>query len=426
MLPTIMSEHDSPKGGARSIPRIETPKRCLAVKESCDALVPSPVRTPVVLSSVDNAFTKRQISKLPMMEKSMMDLSVNLSSSSRSLLGSPSIKNEHKHNEDKLIRSPQKRSASITPISSPKGTTISSPVLKKKLDQAHAHARAQRATPELPFIENLVLSISEDDPVDSDKDNINFAKMTRSPSLRRMRVRTLDQKKANDVATTERMKRNTDSMLEDAVIAKKLKRRLAARWQQITKRTITDTGLSDFIMKSIMEGSLDAVAAAKSTSERCSHAADLAISASMEGYFVNLKNKEASHHVKQLFMESLNREEFNQGDFICRQDEVADKFYVIEEGTVQFSIGDLVAGTASCGSTIGEISLVYGVPHQANVKVTTQCAIVWSMGALSFRQIQAVAAKESLKGVSNKDSRSSMLKTLRKQVSNKMITRSIF
>eukprot|EP00594_Rhizosolenia_setigera_P006602 CAMPEP_0178953034 /NCGR_PEP_ID=MMETSP0789-20121207/8188_1 /TAXON_ID=3005 /ORGANISM="Rhizosolenia setigera, Strain CCMP 1694" /LENGTH=101 /DNA_ID=CAMNT_0020634235 /DNA_START=925 /DNA_END=1230 /DNA_ORIENTATION=+ len=100
-------------------------------------------------------------------------------------------------------------------------------------------------------------------------------------------------------------------MLEDAVIAKKLKRRLAARWEQITKRTITCFGLSDFLMKSIMEGSLDAVAAARPTSERLSRAADLSINASMEGYFVNMKNEDASQNLKKVFMESLIREEYN-------------------------------------------------------------------------------------------------------------------
>jgi len=322
----------------------------------------------------------------------------------------------------KIMNSPKRRSASISAIISHGSEKISSPLLRKKIDEVNANARAQRHTPELPILENLVLSASEEDPNEIcyglQKDNENFARMTRSPSLRRMRVRTLEQKHGNDIATTERMKRNTDSMLEDAVIAKKLKRRLTSRWQEITKRTITDTGLSDFIMQSIMEGSLDAEAAAKPTCEKRAHAANLAINASMQGYFVNLENKETSDHVTQLFRESLYREEFSQGEFICHQDDVADKFYVIEEGTVQFTIGELVAGTACTGSIIGEISLVYGVPHQADVQVITQCAIVWSMDTLAFRQIQAVAAKESLKSSNVKDSRSNMLKNLRRQVSN--------
>ena len=48
---------------------------------------------------------------------------------------------------------------------------------------------------------------------------------------------------------SHRMKRNTDSMLEDAVIASALKKRLAVRWEQVTKKSLTSSGLADFIMQ---------------------------------------------------------------------------------------------------------------------------------------------------------------------------------
>ena len=81
-----------------------------------------------------------------------------------------------------------------------------------------------------------------------------------------------------DYDSTERMKRNTDSMLEDTVISHKLKQRLGSRRELgASRRTITNTGLSDFIKQSIMEGSLDAVSAAKSTNEKLCNAANIAM-----------------------------------------------------------------------------------------------------------------------------------------------------
>jgi len=55
------------------------------------------------------------------------------------------------------------------------------------------------------------------------------------------------------------MKRNTDSMIEDVVIAQKLKQRLAARWerQQLKQEkgfVVSNTALSDSITQQISRG----------------------------------------------------------------------------------------------------------------------------------------------------------------------------
>ena len=199
-------------------------------------------------------------------------------------------------------------------LSSPKSET--SPSLKKRFEQADVEARAQRKTPELPQLASLKMCILEGDSNDVTAEGIRKdtyvltptekpgphchgirndsipSKLSKSPSLSRMRVRTLEQRQSSikkDLASIERMKRNTDSMLEDHVIANKLKRRLGSRREQINKLTVANTVLSDFIMKSITEGSLDAVAAAQATNESLNSAADLACQACLEGYFENIE-----------------------------------------------------------------------------------------------------------------------------------------
>ncbi len=244
------------------------------------------------------------------------------------------------------------------------------------------------------------LAPSTPDTIDLDSD-LNFVNndlgihSSSSPSSRRERVKTM-QSKNQDQATTERMKRNTDSMLEDVVIANHLKRRLESRWIQVSKKTVENRSLSDFVIKEITTGgSLDAVAAAHETDEKCAHAADLAIKAALEGYFSNM-NGEKLAEAKNLFMQNLQREEFENGSFVCRQHDPGDKLYVLEEGKVQFIVNGQVAGSAAAGSVFGELSLVYGVPRQADVKAATTL-ICWSLDTLSFRRIQAIVAREALK-----------------------------
>ncbi|KAL9188700.1 hypothetical protein ACHAXT_007078 [Thalassiosira profunda] len=235
----------------------------------------------------------------------------------------------------------------------------------------------------------------------------------RSPSVRKARTRTVQvSSPLKHVASSEKVRRNTDSMLEDAFIADRLKRRLGSRREQAAGRTIAYTGLSDFIIKSIMEGSLDAISAALPTDESLSNAANIAFHACMSGYFSNLKDDTVIRKLKHIFMESLERVEFQQGDHICRQNEQVDKLFVVEEGMVQFSCEGQVAGTAGMGSILGELSLVYGIPAPSDVECITPCAIVWSMDALSYRRIQAVVAKESLR------SREGRIQLLQRQCSS--------
>lgn len=337
----------------------------------------------------------------------------------------------------------------------PKSSNILSPVLKKKLEQENIEARAQRQTPELPHLEKLSLSYSDEfDPWDDSADQEHSSPiesanssssslycppdarmrskstflspaLQRSPSLRRLRVRTMEKNQCEHmaIASAERMKRNTDSMLEDVIIANKLKRRLSSRREVgISRRTVENSSLSDFIKKSVMETSLDALSFVRPTDHQLSHAVDLALNVFLEGYFEDISNEKLKSMARQIFLESLIREEFFEGDFICRQNDVGDKLFVIEEGIVQFIIGDHVAGTAHNGNIFGELSLIYGTPRYASVKAVTESVMVWSLDALSFRRLQALVAKKALKNstktITSKKTRQDLLKDFRKQCSS--------
>jgi serine/threonine protein kinase len=293
---------------------------------------------------------------------------------------------------------------------------VRSPALQKKLNEESIDARAQRLTPDVPELQHLSLSSCSDlfndnktDEQESDSKQVKKKIVTprspaihRSPSFRRIRVRTLEAEQYQNEASNERFKRNTDSMLEDAIIAEKLKRRLTSRRELgISRRTVEDSSLSEFIKKSVMETSLDALSVVCPTDEQLCHAANLALNVFIEGVLFNI-NDESKLKARQIFQESLIREEFYEGDYICRESDIGEKLFIIEEGIVQFIIGDRIAGTAQNGSIFGEVSLIYGTKRYASVKAVTKSVMMWSLDTLSFRRIQALVAREALMASSAK------------------------
>jgi CRP-like cAMP-binding protein len=247
-----------------------------------------------------------------------------------------------------------------------------------------------------------------------------------SPTPRKSRIRTIEiNSPLKHVASSERVRRNTDSMLEDAFIADRLKRRLISRRQSgclTHRRTIEYTDLSDFIMQSLEENrGLDAISAVLPCDASLTNACNLAFRACMAGYFESIEDESLSRRVRQMFMESLERMELREGEYVCRQMDRVDKLFVVEEGMVEFSCRGQVAGTAGMGSILGELSLIYGIAAPADVKCVTPCVILWYMDALAFRRIQALVAKESLKHSQFDDSskaRDSRLNTVRRSCSS--------
>ena len=130
---------------------------------------------------------------------------------------------------------------------------------------AFSSSKAQRgATINFPFsilkkiehqlsnLDVISLSLLEDSPDaenEFDVKNVRIIRsISRTPGLRQLRIRTLERQKfysqnmldLHDSASKERMKLNTDSMIEDAVISKQLKRRLGARRKQRSKQIATN------------------------------------------------------------------------------------------------------------------------------------------------------------------------------------------
>ncbi len=247
-------------------------------------------------------------------------------------------------------------------------------------------SKSQAGMEDEEFIDNLILNSPLSNAIH------------RSPSLRKVRMRTLEQGQFTNLASTERMMRNTDSMLEDAVIADKLKRRLTSRREigKSARRTIQDTSLSDFIKKSVMQEPLNALSVFHPTDDQLSKAVDMALKVFLDGVFVDINNDEMKGKARQIFQNALIREEFHKGDFICKQNDSGEKLFIIEEGIVQFMIDDRIVGEGHNGEAFGELSLVYGIPITASAKAITQSVMIWSLDKISFRKIQAFVAQRAM------------------------------
>lgn len=105
---------------------------------------------------------------------------------------------------------------------------------------------------------------------------------------------------------------------------------------------------------------------------------------------------------KLQFVNAMEPQEFNEGDWVMHQGDVGDFFYIVEEGEVAFHVDgessnistkDLglnkfppEVGTGSKGSTFGELALLYNTPRAASVRVLTPLKL-YKIGQLTFRSM---------------------------------------
>jgi len=315
------------------------------------------------------------------------------------------IKSKDDTHETMALRRKQNSFLSLSSLSDNGADSVTLQSGEGNVEEDEVLERSTSNTPKLPDWDGSSMEVSKSEESLCNRSNTaeternsSANEMSRNSSFyRRERTRTLEDNDFADAATTERMRRNTDSMIEDVVISKQLKRRLSSRWQMITKRTIENKELSDFIRANILEGSLDALAAAKSTSTKRLAAADIAMESCMGGYFLNMEDSDLRNRLRYMFAECLQREVFHKEEFVCRENEVGNKAFVIEEGRVQFTTRGQIAGYGERGSSFGELCIVYGVTRQASVQAVTECVITWTINDLSFRRMQALVALGSLK-----------------------------
>lgn len=74
------------------------------------------------------------------------------------------------------------------------------------------------------------------------------------------------------------------------------------------------------------------------------------------------------------------------GDYIIRQGEDADNFYVIQSGIYKVFVDDVYVKTYEETGSFGELALLYNTPRQATVQSET-AGTLWAMDRNTFRRI---------------------------------------
>jgi CRP-like cAMP-binding protein len=87
-----------------------------------------------------------------------------------------------------------------------------------------------------------------------------------------------------------------------------------------------------------------------------------------------------SDHDIELLAESLTERIFSEGDVILNQGERGVDFYVIGQGTVDYSISGKHVGSGGPGDYFGELALVNNRPRAATVTAATEVTVFGMIG----------------------------------------------
>jgi len=88
-----------------------------------------------------------------------------------------------------------------------------------------------------------------------------------------------------------------------------------------------------------------------------------------------------------VMLDAFEKVAFNKNDLVITEGEEGDYYYVIEEGTVQFSVHGKDVGVAKRGDTFGELALLYSAPRAATCKALSDTNILFRVDQKTFRHI---------------------------------------
>ncbi|XP_011309984.1 cAMP-dependent protein kinase type II regulatory subunit [Fopius arisanus] len=117
-------------------------------------------------------------------------------------------------------------------------------------------------------------------------------------------------------------------------------------------------------------------------------------------------------------LDAMFEKHVQPGDFIIRQGDDGDNFYVIERGKFEVYVKDPTGAptlihTYDNGGAFGELALLYNMPRAATIKALTQ-GTLWAMDRQTFRRIILKSAYNKRKMYENLLNKVPMLKSLQK------------
>jgi len=95
---------------------------------------------------------------------------------------------------------------------------------------------------------------------------------------------------------------------------------------------------------------------------------------------------------KKGIVDAFESIDFNGGDFVIKQGDSGEKFFVVEEGSLEIYVkntsGDAqkVGNVLSAGSSFGELALMYNTPRAASIKASSNCKL-WAIDRDTYRNV---------------------------------------
>jgi len=108
----------------------------------------------------------------------------------------------------------------------------------------------------------------------------------------------------------------------------------------------------------------------------------------LEALKSNFMFKTLSKQASLLAVEAMKKVTMEKDEYIMKQGEAGNDFFVMTSGKVEFIIGAAKVGQAEGMTAFGELALVYNSPRNATVKCSDAC-VLWKISRAVFRKALA-------------------------------------
>jgi cAMP-dependent protein kinase regulator len=89
---------------------------------------------------------------------------------------------------------------------------------------------------------------------------------------------------------------------------------------------------------------------------------------------------------RQEVIDIMQQKQFRAGDYVIKQGDVGDFFYIVSQGTLDCLVDDEVVTQYQRGGSFGELALMYNAPRAATIRATSD-GLLWALDRISFRSI---------------------------------------
>ena len=97
--------------------------------------------------------------------------------------------------------------------------------------------------------------------------------------------------------------------------------------------------------------------------------------------FKNLSSKEHAHLIENMFYCQVA-----VGEFVFKQNDDAQSFFILKSGQVHVIINDRIKKTLGPGASFGELALLYNSPRSASIKVCEDCEL-FGINRKTFKEV---------------------------------------